>query len=116
MIFENFRGHTGDNKRAKDELKEHGDGLHFSTLYDQDEDESGEHYDLATGIRYDNSTNDERDVRESTLSELTDSFDVEEEAKEEARDILRLLKQSNWENYNEADLDQLQKELGLEEN
>jgi len=30
-------------------------GLHFSTLYDQDTDESGERYDLATGLPYRNS-------------------------------------------------------------
>ena len=30
-------------------------GLHFSNLFDQDEDESGERYDLATGRPYNNS-------------------------------------------------------------
>ena len=31
-------------------------GLHFSTLFDQDEDEAGELVDMSTGRPYDNST------------------------------------------------------------
>jgi hypothetical protein len=46
----------GENERVSDELGAELCGLHDSTLYDQDEDRSGERVDLATGVPIDNST------------------------------------------------------------
>jgi len=37
-------------------------GLHFSNLFDQDHDEAGDRYDLATGRPYDNSTDTLEDM------------------------------------------------------
>lgn len=57
-MLEQFRRGFG-NERAKDERKHlNMYEEHFSRLYDQDEDMSGEKVDLATGERIDNSSQD----------------------------------------------------------